>query len=122
VELIIILYKNTWKKTSGSKESDVTRDEFMSWTNGLWTFNGESKKRIGHPAPFPLELPKRCIKLFSYVGDTVLDPFVGSGTTLIAASMLERKGIGVDVDKGYCKLAKSRIESAPELQQQSLSI
>jgi site-specific DNA-methyltransferase (adenine-specific) len=122
VELIIILYQNTWKKTSGSKESDVTRDEFMSWTNGLWTFNGESKKRIGHPAPFPLELPKRCIKLFSYVGDTVLDPFVGSGTTLIAASMLERKGIGVDVDKGYCKLAKSRIESAPELQQQSLSI
>ena len=110
VELITIFYKNTWKKTSGSKQSDITRDEFMAWTNGLWTFNGESKKRVGHPAPFPLELPKRCIKMFSYVGDTVLDPFMGSGTTLIAAGQLGRKGIGVDVDKGYCKLAQARIE------------
>jgi len=113
VELVIILYKDTWKKISGSKESDVTRDEFMAWTNGLWTFNGESKKRIGHPAPFPLELPKRCIKMFSYVGDTVLDPFMGSGTTLIAAGMNGRQAIGVDVDKGYCKLAQARIEKAP---------
>lgn len=122
VELIIILYKNTWKKTSGSKKSDVTRDEFMNWTNGLWTFNGESKKKIGHPAPFPLELPRRCIKMFSYVGDTVLDPFMGSGTTLIAAGMLGRKAVGVDVDKGYCKLAQKRIENAPELLQQSLPL
>jgi len=110
VELVIILYKDRWKKTSGSKQSDVTRDEFMAWTNGLWTFNGESKKRIGHPAPFPLELPKRCVKMFSYVGDTVLDPFMGSGTTLIAAGMNGRQAIGVDVDKGYCKLAQARIE------------
>jgi site-specific DNA-methyltransferase (adenine-specific) len=122
VELIIILYKNNWKKTSGSKKSDVTRDEFMNWTNGLWTFNGESKKKIGHPAPFPLELPRRCIKMFSYIGDTVLDPFMGSGTTLIAAGMLGRKVIGVDVDKGYCKLAQKRIENAPELLQQSLPL
>ena len=121
VELIIIFYKKTWKKTSGSKKSDVTRDEFMNWTNGLWTFNGESKKKVGHPAPFPLELPRRCIKLFSFVGDTVLDPFMGSGTTLIAAGMLGRKGIGVDVDRGYCKLAQARIENAPELHQKSLS-
>lgn len=110
VELIIILYKNTWKKTSGSRKSDITRDEFTNWTNGLWTFNGEKKRRIGHPAPFPLELPRRCIKMFSYVGDTVLDPFMGSGTTLIAAGMLGRRGIGVDVDKGYCRLAQARIE------------
>lgn len=112
VELVIIFYKDSWKKTSGSKQSDVTRDEFMAWTNGLWTFNGESKKRIGHPAPFPLELPRRCIKMFSYVGDTVLDPFMGSGTTLIAAGMNGRQAIGVDVDKGYCKLAQARIEKA----------
>ena len=122
VELIIILYKNTWKKTSGSKKSDVTRDEFMNWTNGLWTFNGESKKKIGHPAPFPLELPRRCIKMFSYIGDTVLDPFMGSGTTLIAAGMLGRKAVGMDVDKGYCRLAQKRIENAPELLQQSLPL
>ena len=110
VELIVICYKNSWKKTSGSKQSDVTRDEFMAWTNGLWTFNGESKKRVGHPAPFPIELPRRCIKMFSYVGDIVLDPFMGSGTTLVAAGQLGRGGIGVDVDKGYCKLAQARVE------------
>lgn len=122
VELIIIVYKNNWKKVSGSKISDITKDEFMNWTNGLWTFNGESAKRIGHPAPFPMELPKRCIKLFSYVGDVVLDPFMGSGTTLIASSMLERNSIGVDIDEGYCKLALKRINNAPELLQQKLPL
>ena len=109
VELIIVLYKKNWKKTSGSKISDIERNEFMDWTNGLWTFNGESKKRIGHPAPFPLELPRRCIKLFSYVDDVVLDPFSGSGTTLLAATNNKRKGIGIDVDRKYCELARKRI-------------
>ena len=110
VELIVVLYKNTWKKTSGSGLSDITRDEFMTWTNGLWTFNGERKSRIGHPAPFPVELPLRCMKLFSFVGDTVLDPFMGSGSTLVAASRCNRKGIGIEIDPGYCVLAKERIE------------
>jgi len=109
VELIVILYKNIWKKTSGSKVSDITRDEFMNWTNGLWTFQGESKKRTGHPAPFPIELPQRCMKLFSFVDDLVLDPFLGSGTTLVAAALNSRKGIGIDVDLAYCKLAKKRL-------------
>jgi site-specific DNA-methyltransferase (adenine-specific) len=109
VELIVILHKNGWKKTSGSKISDISRDEFMNWTNGLWTFSGESKKRTGHPAPFPIELPQRCIKLFSYVDDVVLDPFLGSGTTLIAAALNNRKGIGIEVDLEYCKLAKKRL-------------
>ena len=109
VELIVVLYKKNWKKTGGSKISDVTRDEFMQWTNGTWVFNGESKKRIGHPAPFPMELPRRCIKLFSYVGDVVLDPFCGSGTTVLVAAENNRKGIGMDVDKKYCELARKRI-------------
>lgn len=109
VELILILYKKNWKKLSGSKVSDIERDEFMQWTNGMWTFNGESKKRTGHPAPFPLELPKRCIKMFSYVGDTVLDPFSGSGSTIISAALNKRKGIGIDIDKKYCSLSKKRV-------------
>ncbi|HNE56773.1 MAG TPA: site-specific DNA-methyltransferase, partial [Leptospiraceae bacterium] len=108
-ELILILYKEKWKKTSGSLVSDVTKEEFMNWTNGLWTFNGESKKRIGHPAPFPIELPRRCIKLFSFVGDTIFDPFMGSGTTLLTALQNNRKAIGTDIDKDYCELAKKRI-------------
>lgn len=112
VELIIVLYKHSWKKRSGSRENDITREEFMSWTNGLWTFNGESKKRIGHPAPFPVELPKRAIKLFSFVGDTVLDPFVGSGTTLVAAVLNNRKAVGLDLDMEYCQLAHRRVNKA----------
>jgi site-specific DNA-methyltransferase (adenine-specific) len=79
VELIVVLYKRQWKKISGTRQNDVTRAEFLEWTNGVWTFNGESKKRIGHPAPFPVELPRRCMKMFSYVGDTVLDPFLSTG-------------------------------------------
>jgi len=109
VEVIVILYKKLWKKEKGEKYSDITKNEFMDWTNGVWVFNGESKKRIGHPAPFPVELPKRCIKLFSFVGDTVLDPFLGSGSTLIACKENKRNGIGIEIDKKYCELAKNRL-------------
>ncbi len=111
VELIVVLYKDQWKKTCGSRQSDISRNEFMAWTNGLWTFNGESAKRVGHPAPFPKELPYRCIKLFSYVGDVVFDPFAGSGSTLIVAQNTNRIGIGVEIDATYCELAKRRILS-----------
>jgi site-specific DNA-methyltransferase (adenine-specific) len=109
VEMIVMLYKRTWKRRRGTRRDDVTRDEFLAWTNGLWTFRAESKKRIGHPAPFPVELPRRCLKLFSFVGDTVLDPFLGSGTTLVACALADRVGIGVEIDRGYCELAKCRL-------------
>ena len=108
VETIVLFYKEQWKKKKKGT-SDISKEEFIEWTNGLWTFSGESKKRIGHPAPFPLELPKRCIKLFSYIGDTILDPFVESGTTLISAYKLNRKGIGVEISKEYFELAIKRI-------------
>lgn len=115
VELIVIFYKENWKKTNGSKISDITKNEFMEWTNGLWTFNGESKKRVGHPAPFPIELPYRCIKLFSFVDDIVFDPFAGSGTTLIAALKTNRYSVGLEIDDSYCKLAKNRIENETKI-------
>ena len=107
-ELIVVMYKDRWKKTYKGK-SDISKDEFLEWTNGVWTFSGESKKKIGHPAPFPVELPKRCIKLFSYKGDVVLDPFAGSGTTLLAANMLGRKVFGIEISREYCELAMKRI-------------
>lgn len=111
VEMIAVLYKDSWKKLREG-ESDISREEFMEWTMGIWTFSGESKKKIGHPAPFPIELPLRCIKLFSYTGDVVLDPFVGSGTTLLAAMLTGRRGIGVELSRDYCLIAKQRLLQA----------
>jgi len=120
VEVIIVFYKKIWKKTSGSGKSDINKKEFLEWTNGVWNFNGESKKRVGHPAPFPVELPKRCIKLFSFVGDTILDPFLGSGSTLLACVQTNRKGIGIDIDKSYCELSKQRLIKEGEIYQTKL--
>ena len=72
VEMIVVLYKKRWKRPADGRVSDITREEFLEWTNGVWNFSGESKKRVGHPAPFPVELPLRCVKLFSFVGDTAV--------------------------------------------------
>jgi site-specific DNA-methyltransferase (adenine-specific) len=117
VEVIVVLYKTVWKRFPRGRVSDTTRDEFLEWTNGVWSFNGESKTRIGHPAPYPIELPRRCIKLFSFVGDTVLDPFLGSGSTLVAAAQNQRRGVGVEVDPGYCELARRRLANEGQAHQ-----
>lgn len=122
VEMIAILYKKRWKKISGSKKSDITKKEFIEWTNGVWTFMGESKTKIGHPSPFPVELPKRCIKLFTFVGDVVLDPFLGSGSTLIACVLTGRIGIGIEIDKNYCEIAKNRLIKEAQINQLKLEI
>ena len=121
VEVILVLYKRNWKKTSGSRKNDISKQEFMEWTNGVWGFSGQSKKGAGgHPAPFPVELPRRCIKLFSFVGDTVLDPFVGSGSTLIAADQNNRRAIGVEIDTEYCDIAANRLQHETEMIQATL--
>lgn len=117
VEMIAILYKRKWKKVSGSGKSDISKEEFLEWTNGVWNFPGESKKRIGHPSPFPIELPKRCIKLLTYIDDIILDPFLGSGTTIIACIKTGRKGIGIEIDKNYCEIAKKRLISEKNIEQ-----
>ena len=76
----------------------------------MWSFNCESLKKIGHPAAFPIELPTRCIKLFTYEGDVVLDPFIGSGTTAVACIRENRKFIGFETSDEYFKLANNRIK------------
>ena len=117
VETIIVMYKDDWKRERPG-ENDITGDEFKDWVGGRWNFNGESGKRIGHEAPFPRELPKRCIKLFSFVGDTVLDPFLGSGTTMIEAAMNGRNAVGLELEGKYCSLSITRINKECGLQLQ----
>ncbi len=87
----------------------ISRDEFMEATTDLWEISPESATRVGHPAPFPVELPKRLIELYTYEGDVVLDPFMGSGSTAVAAVRAERHYLGFDTDPGYVTIAKRRI-------------
>lgn len=108
VETVIVFYKKNWTRVP-NKNDDITKTEFHDWTSKLWSFKGESAKRIGHEAPFPRELPRRCIKLFSKQGETILDPFAGSGTTLIEALLHNRKAIGIEMEQKYCQLARKRI-------------
>jgi site-specific DNA-methyltransferase (adenine-specific) len=108
VEMIPVFYKGDWRRRKAGRQSDITRDEFLPWTLGFWKFPGENPRKVGHPAPFPLELPRRLIKLYSFVDDVVLDPFLGSGTTAVAAKQLRRRCVGVDVDSTYCQVAAQR--------------
>jgi site-specific DNA-methyltransferase (adenine-specific) len=106
VEMIAVFYKQTFRRPArGGRRGDITRDEFLAWTLGTWTFAGANPRRVGHPAPFPEELPRRLIKLYSYPDDLVLDPFLGSGTTLIAATRLGRRSMGVEINPQFCELA-----------------
>ena len=89
--------------------SDIARDEFLAATLSLWEIPPESATRVGHPAPFPVALAARVIQLYSYVGDVVLDPFAGSGTTCVAAAMHGRQWVGYDISPTYCALAEQRI-------------
>jgi DNA modification methylase len=93
--------------------SDIGREEFLAATLSVWDIAPASARRIGHPAPFPLALAERVVRLFSYVGDVVLDPFCGSGTTCVAAQRLGRRWVGVDVVGEYVALAEGRVAQMP---------
>lgn len=107
-EAIVVFSNGEWKKPEKGK-STMTDEEFKEYVYGYWTFGGENATRIGHEAPFPRELPRRCIKLFSFEGDRVLDPFAGSGTTLIEAILNGRIAIGIEKEDRYIELAQKRI-------------
>jgi site-specific DNA-methyltransferase (adenine-specific) len=92
-------------------EASIFRDEFMEATTDLWEIPAESATRVGHPAPFPVELPERLIELYTYRGDLVLDPFAGSGTTAVAALRTERHFAGYDTDEDYVFLSQRRLEA-----------
>ena len=114
-EYILVFSKGDYKRDRNKEEKEyrentISKDEFMEWTKSIWTFNAESARRIGHPAPFPVDLPYRLIQLLSFTNDIILDPFIGSGTTGIAALKSSRKFVGFDTSKDYIKLADKRIE------------
>ncbi len=117
-EYILIFSKDTLSSQGNGCEPDITSEEFTEFTKSIWRFPTVSAKQVGHPAPFPEELPYRLIKLYSFPNDIVLDPFVGSGTTCVVADKLNRRWIGIDIDPGYVELARDRLARSRILQQQ----
>ena len=118
-EYILIFSKGNYKRERDKNEKEfrhdnITKKEFIEWTKSVWTMNTESAKRIGHPAPFPEELPNRLIKLFSFTNDIVIDPFMGSGTTAIAAIKNNRNFVGYEINEKYINLANNRILNLKE--------
>lgn len=110
-EYILVFSKGDYKKDKRNKENTISRDDFIEWTKSIWTMKAESAKRIGHPAPFPEELPYRLIQLYSYKGDIILDPFMGSGTTALASLKSGRNFIGYEVKEEYVRLAYDRLST-----------
>ena len=112
-EYILVFSKGDYKREQTKEEKEIKKntilkEDFLEWTKSIWTFNAESAKKIGHPAPFPIELPYRLIQLYSFTNDIILDPFMGSGTTGIAALKCNRKYIGFEINNEYIYLAKQR--------------
>lgn len=93
-------------------ESSISHEEFMAATLDVWPIPAESPKRVGHPAPFPVALPRRLIELFTYRGDVVLDPFMGSGSTAVACVETDRRYVGYDIDPGCVERAGERVAEA----------
>ena len=90
------------------RQSRIRKDEFAQWFRQFWTLSGASTK--SHPAPFPLELAYRLVRMFSFWGDTVLDPFCGTGTTMLAAMKCARNSLGIEIDAKYCRMATNRLK------------
>lgn len=124
-EYILIFSKGDYKRqlTASEKETKkntITRDDFIEWTRSIWNMSAESARRIGHPAPYPVELPRRIIELYTYTGDIVLDPFMGSGTTAVAALKTARYYFGYELSSDYIKLIDKRVSEVKEEIEHSL--
>ena len=109
-EYCLVFSKDSFKKSSKG-ESTIEKEEFMESTLSIWNINPARAKKIGHPAPFPVELPQKFINLYSYKDDLILDPFIGSGTTAIAAKNLNRNFVGYEIEQEYINIANNRLET-----------
>jgi len=108
-EYILVFSKDTFSRRKEGKKNTIKKEEFLEWTKSVWTFPAVSARQIGHPAPFPEELPHRLIQLYTFKGDVVLGPFVGSGSTCLSAIKDKRNYVGYDINPDYVKLAEKRI-------------
>jgi site-specific DNA-methyltransferase (adenine-specific) len=117
-ERIIVASKGRFDRAVSRKERErrglphentIEKDEFFESTLDVWEMRPEHARRVGHPAPFPVELPERLIRLYTYRGDVVLDPFMGSGSTAVAAVRNDRRYVGYETDAAYVELARERV-------------
>jgi site-specific DNA-methyltransferase (adenine-specific) len=117
-EYILVFSKDDFSRRTSGRKSTIDRESFLEWTKSVWTFAAAPARKVGHPAPFPEELPRRLIELYTFEGDVVLDPFCGSGTTCLAADRLGRHFIGYEIDTGYIRLAEKRLREAAKANSQ----
>ncbi len=109
-EYILIFSKDTYRrKPPEERENTIGKEGFLEYTKSVWNFPSVSAKKIGHPAPFPEELPARLMQLFTFSEEIVLDPFMGSGQTAMAALNNKRKFVGYEINQEYVQLAEERI-------------
>ena len=108
-EYILIFCKASFSRKNPQKRATISRDDFLEFTKSIWTFPAVSARSVGHPAPFPVELPHRLIQLYTYEDEVVLDPFMGSGQTAIAALLDNRQYVGYEIEPQYVHLAEKRI-------------
>ncbi len=109
-EYILVFSKESFSRAARDRRSTINKAEFLAYTKSVWEFPAESASRAGHPAPFPIELPYRCIQLYTFQGDFVLDPFCGVGSTCVAALKAGRHFVGYDTKQEYVNAAIKRIE------------
>ncbi len=109
-EYIMVFSKRKFSRSSKGRESTISKEEFLRFTKSVWEFAPESATKVRHPAPFPEELPYRCIQLYTFRGDVVLDPFCGVGTTCLVAAKTGRHYVGIDVLEEYVKRARERVD------------
>ncbi|MGQ9920164.1 MAG: DNA-methyltransferase [Desulfobacca sp.] len=109
-EYILVFSKGSFSRQKPpDRENTISKEQFLEWTKSVWTMSPESAKKVGHPAPFPVELPYRLLHLYTFRGDVVLDPFMGSGTTAIAALQTGRRYVGYEINPTYAALAERRL-------------
>lgn len=110
-EYIVVASKASFRRTRIGEDS-ISKEDFLDATVSIWNIPSESARRVGHPAPFPVDLPRRLIELYTFTGDLVLDPFMGSGSTAVAAVQTDRHYVGYEIDPAYIELAERRVSEA----------